>query len=680
MTEPAPTDDLPVMRIDSARLESWTRLATEISLIVKDARKDMGRKAFSEAEEKALDHDQSELSAIEPSVRPLTPDETQQWRQRGQHDAEQRTTTDAAAEHGLRVRVGPMSNQRWAMDADIHRLDPDGRPIGDPVTSVTVSCATEKTAREVADELLSTGADPDAVTRIATHTTDRAARQAAAAPEVTESVPARMTRTREAIRAVWRPELAERVLASSGFDALATRLHQLEERGATMTDVLGRLSQRSLLAPTVRDPARLAAWMCDSLLTVIDGEVITTPTQTPTTAQTTAQTTASATPRPSPSPRPSPRPRPRDAGDGSPAGAAAQEAAPPAGSVERDWQRAVAEDTVWPALRAALPEQLCHTLRGSPGYERLVTDLAAKTGAGWSPQELLARLPTEKISQADDPARYLSGVLANRAQHSPPPRTGVNKHAMATVVREAFPPELATQVLRCPAWPALANRMAHAEATIRPGDPSLTEMLRAMPADPIGAARKPAAYTAELLHRHVAARHGEPLPPRASAHPGTTARPLDPASAIDRIALDDAAPVTDQQPQTSLDEAGKVGPESGAAAHRQAADDATRDADRDERGAGYERSDPDAALGNRVGVGGYDAVGLATLDDNLAAGARATAAEETDAAVAAVLRAETLLTPPSNTTAGQQPRQPRGDIQPVRVPAQTLTQGRKRSR
>lgn len=676
MTEPAPTDDLPVMRIDSARLESWTRLATEISLIVKEARKEMGRKAFSEAEQNALDHDRSELSAIEPSVRPLTPEETLQWRQRGHHDAEQRTTTDPSAEHGLRVRVGPMPNQRWAMDADIHRLDPDGRPIGDPVASVIVSCATEQTAREVADELLSTGADPDAVTRIATHTTDRAARQAAAAPEVTESVPARTTRTREAIRAAWRPELAERVLASSGFDALATRLHQLEERGATMTDVLGRLSQRSLLAPTVRDPARLAAWMCDSLLTVIDGEVITTPTQTSTTAQTTAQTPASATPRPSPSPRPSPRPRPRDAGDGSPA----QAAAPPAGSVERDWQQAVAEDTVWPALRAALPEQLCHTLRSSPGYERLVTDLAAKTGAGWSPQELLARLPTEKISQADDPARYLTAVLANRAQHSPPPRTGVDKHAMATVVREAFPPELATQVLRCPAWPALANRMAHAEATIRPGDPSLTEMLRAMPADPIGAARKPAAYTAELLHRHVLARHGEPDQPRASAHSATAARPLDPSSAIDRIALDDAGPVTGQQTATSLGGAGRVGAELGAAAHRQAADDATRDADRDERGAGYERSDPDAAVGHGVGGRGHDAVGLAALDDNLAAGARATAAEETDAAVAAVLRAETLLTPPSNAGVAQQPRQPGGDIQPVRVPAQTLTQGRKRGR
>jgi hypothetical protein len=95
------------MRIDSARLESWARLLSGVSLLAQESRKTMGRLRFSDAEELALDHDQSERSATEAAVRPLTPEETLEWRAQGQHSAEQRTTTDPAAEHGLRVRVGP---------------------------------------------------------------------------------------------------------------------------------------------------------------------------------------------------------------------------------------------------------------------------------------------------------------------------------------------------------------------------------------------------------------------------------------------------------------------------------------------------------------------------------------------------------------------------------------------
>ena len=527
MTQPEPADDLPVMRIDNTRLESWARHLVTASGLVREVREQLGRRRFSDAEETALDHDQTARSATAATVRPLTDTETRQWQTEAAR-AEQHTATDPAADRGLRVRVGPIADGRWAMDADIHRLSPDGHPVGDPLAAVAISCATEHTARELADELLTAGPDLDAVARIAAHSSARAARQAAAAGEVREPAAARLTRTREAIRHAWRPELAERVLASEAFPALAARLHQLEERGATMPEVLGRLSQPSLLGPKVRDPAKLAVWMCDNLLTVIDGELLADPEP--------------ARPTPTPRPRQSPAPSPGGAAPTAPTTADTTETGPPEGAVERDWRRAIAEDTVWPALRAALPEPLCHTLRGSRGYDPLVDALTAKHDTGWSLDALLAQLPTEKISQADDPARYLAGVLQRRARQSAPPRSGVDKMAMSRMVRDGLPPELAEQVLHCAAWPALAKRMAHAQTTIRRGDPSVTEMLRRLPHAAISNARTPAAYTAQLLTRNLAARHGQRPAPRTAHEPGTPppVGELDPSSAIDRIALDDA--------------------------------------------------------------------------------------------------------------------------------------------
>ena len=59
--------------------------------------------------------------------------------------------------------------------------------------------------------------------------------------------------------------LAEAVLASPAFPALAWRLHELAERGYAFTDVLGRIDPDRLIGGTVRDPAALAEWFVEQM-------------------------------------------------------------------------------------------------------------------------------------------------------------------------------------------------------------------------------------------------------------------------------------------------------------------------------------------------------------------------------------------------------------------------------
>ncbi len=599
MSEPPTMDDLPVMAFDRGQIEGCARQLAFAANLIAEARKHLGTGPLSESEAAARDHDQLQRSATEPAVRLMHPSETLNWLGQGNAQAEQRTA--ATADRELRIRIGGLDNGRWAVDAQIYHRNEHGAV---PSDTAVMSCATEQHARELGDELLAAGPEPAVLARLTEHAIHRAQRQATAAAAVHEPAHARLTRTRQEIRNAWRPDLAERVISSTAFPAFAERLHQLEEHGTAMPDVLARLSQGALSGTSVRDPARLACWMCDNLLTVVDGEVI-TPHQ--------------------PQRRPSPRPTTDAAAEGASAGTRA-------GEVDQSWLRAIEEDTVWPALRAALPEPLCQRLRGSDGYDTLVNELAGKTTTGWSLDALLAHLPAELISRAADPARYLSAVVDQRARRNPPERTGADKVAMAVAVREAMPPDLAQRVLDCPAWPALANRMAHTEATARRGEPPLAQLLAQMPLDAIGDARKPAAYTAQLLTRHVAARRGE-RPPTSPSAPDRDS-PLDATSAVDRVALEDSAP-------TQI-----LGPDPGAAAsHLHAAEQDAAMAGDAERDAGYERTESADHRFTRASEAAAE--GLARIDDNLAAGYRADAAEQLGSAAAAALRAQVVLTPPS---------------------------------
>src|SRR5215213_9130904 len=107
------------------------------------------------------------------------------------------------------------------------------------------------------------------IDRLHAFATLSARRAAAAADDLTEPDPDRLARTASAVRQVWAgpryTALAEAIVASPAFPALAWRLHELEERGYAFTDVLGRIDPDRLMGPNVRDPAALAEWFVEQM-------------------------------------------------------------------------------------------------------------------------------------------------------------------------------------------------------------------------------------------------------------------------------------------------------------------------------------------------------------------------------------------------------------------------------
>ena len=104
-----------------------------------------------------------------------------------------------------------------------------------------------------------------------------AQRAAAAAGDLTEPDHVRHARAVAAVREVWSgprlAPLAETVVNSGAFGALAWRLHELEQRGYRYTDVLRRIDAARLVGRTVVDPAALAEYFVEQMsanLHVID--------------------------------------------------------------------------------------------------------------------------------------------------------------------------------------------------------------------------------------------------------------------------------------------------------------------------------------------------------------------------------------------------------------------------
>ena len=181
------------------------------------------------------------------------------------------------------------------------------------------SCADTATAVELADDLLVGG--PEQVDRLHAFATLSARRAAAAANDVAEPEPARLARTAAAVRQVWTgpryTALAEAVVASPAFPALAWRLHELAERGYAFTDVLGRIDPDRLIGGTVRDPAALAEWFVEQMAP--DLRVINLDPDDPATVDPAAGAarTAGGTPTAGPAPTPHPTTTPAGTSAGS---------------------------------------------------------------------------------------------------------------------------------------------------------------------------------------------------------------------------------------------------------------------------------------------------------------------------------------------------------------------------
>ena len=456
----------------------------------------------------------------------------------------------------MTVWIGPLDGGRTALLAS---AGPPGSTT--PTATAAASCADTATAVEVADDLLAGG--PEQVDRLHAFATLSARRAAAAAHDVAEPEPARLARTAAAVRQVWTgpryTALAEAVVASPAFPALAWRLHELAERGYAFTDVLGRIDPDRLIGGTVRDPAALAEWFVEQMAP--DLRVINLDADDPATVDPAAgdARTAGGTPTAGPAPTPHPTTTPAGTSAGSTAANPADPADATRGATRTgrpsaprvDAAAAAAQDAVvQPLLTAAYPAELVQRLQHSRGYPRLRAQLHQLHEQGRPVAKTLADLPAARLEAARDPASYLSAVVHRHPLTAPLRPTGPDRAAMADLVRTAMPDTVADKVVACRAWPALARRLG---AWTDEGLP-VADLLAGLPAGRVFQARTPAAYTAHLMDLKVAAHrtgaraeHGartrvdtasRPSPAEASA--GRSAGPVAAADAADTRGSDAA--------------------------------------------------------------------------------------------------------------------------------------------
>jgi hypothetical protein len=294
--------------------------------------------------------------------------------------------------------------------------------------------------------------------------------------------------------------------------------------------------------------------------------------------------------------------------------------------------------------------------------------------------EILARGEPEAVHRLAGHIQLGEQVAAQhaQAQASAPP---VDRDAMATHLRSAWPAEAAAAALSCRAWPTLAERLTAAQHDGH----DLTRLLGGMNTSRVPTARKPAAFASWMLDQATTrgVKEGGHVPPpeqtSASRHPdhgeiGAWVDQLDPASMIDRVGalgvigycgtgvdirlvsrfpdlLDDAA---HEEGKAAAAEGLAAERERSAAAHQATVDDPSTP----------QREDLDGAA-------------LAGRDLHDAAAARATAAESHGAANAAVARANVTLTAPGPATTAQTAGQvtPPPHPQPV-TPTRTLRRTR----
>ncbi|MCF7547218.1 hypothetical protein [Pseudonocardia sp. WMMC193] len=638
MTELA--HEAPTLTWGREQTQAWTQAVLSLGSLLRQRREATGRMAWSDAEDSARQHERV-LRAAEPPVRSMTPHERELFDTRRSDEAADDVVTRVvdADDWSVTVTLGRLPDENgWGLVAH-------GRSNGGTDTcSTQVRCADESTATKLGEQLLQEG--PQKIERLNGFAEHTAARARAASTEVRETEPQRLARTAATVRQLWPRELAERVIGPTtdqrnrgerwnpAFGALAWRLHEMEERGFAMADVLRRVDHTRLMENEVRNPAALAEFFIEEMMPGL--QVINLDSE---------QFAA----------------RPRSPG------VSRDSASPSADIVEQ-------EQTVGPFLAEALPGELLERLRRGQGYDGLRQRLFEQHEKGRPVAELLAGLPIDRISAADKPAQYLKAVLDRRIGDGKPPRTGSDRNAQAEFLRAHLGHAAADRIISGSAWPGLAKRLEAWRGDQIP----VGSLIEQLPEGRVAAARNPAAYATTLLttkvrsHRASAAREKDTSTSRTDGPRGeqrtgdpATASPtdvveqatpqqsselppaeeLDPRSPVDRVGLDVVAvgrhPSPEQRARSTE-----------AAGHRAAAEAATGRAEEHERLAAAHR-EPSAGQPGQPEEREHD--GAALIEDNLAAGERAIAASERGAEAAAATRAEVTYTPPASdlSQAGQ---------------------------
>ena len=518
--------EVPTLGLGAEQRQMWTQAVMTMAYGVRERRHALGRVAWSDEQAAERTHERTARIA-DPAVRAMSVDEWTEAvdrRQRGQGGERHTESGDG----WVTVWIGPVVGGRTALLAS---AGPTGSST--PTATAAVSCADTAAAVEVADDLLAGG--PDQVDRMHAFATLSARRAAAAADDVAEPEPARLARTAAVVRRVWTgpryTALAEAVVASPAFPALAWRLHELAERGYAFTDVLGRLDPDRLMGGKVRDPAALAEWFVEQMAP--DLRVINLDPNDPATVDPATVDPAAGAARPAGGiPTAAPASHPTAPASGAATGTAASDPADPARGATRTGRpsaprvnpvvAAAEEAVVAPLLTAAYPAELVQRLQHSRGYPRLRVQLHRLHQQGRPVTRTLADLPAARLEAARDPASYLSAAVHRHPLTAPLRPTGPDRAAMADLVRTAMPDTVADKVVDCRAWPALARRLG---AWTDEGLP-VADLLAGLPAGRVFQARTPAAYTAHLMDLKVAAhRTGARAEHRARTRADTASRP-----------------------------------------------------------------------------------------------------------------------------------------------------------
>ena len=368
--------EVPTLGLGAEQRQMWTQAVMTMAYGVRERRHALGQVAWSD--ERTAERTQERTERIaDPTVRAMSVDEWTEAvdrRQRGQGGERHTHSGDG----WVTVWSGPLHD--GGRTALLAAAGPPGSTT--PTATAAVSCADTATATEVADDLLAGG--PEHLDRLHAFATLSARRAAAAAADVAEPEPARLARTAAAVRQVWTgpryTALAEAVVASPAFPALAWRLHELAERGYAVADVLGRIDPDRLRGGTVRDPAALAEWFVERMAP--DLRVINLDADDPATVDPAAG--AARTAGGAPSAGPAPTPHPTTPAAGTTTGAGTPDPADPADAARGatrtgrpsaprvDTAAAAAQEAVVaPLLVAAYPPELVQRLQHSRGYPRL---------------------------------------------------------------------------------------------------------------------------------------------------------------------------------------------------------------------------------------------------------------------------------------------------------------------
>ncbi len=360
-----PVDEPPVVGLDRTHTQTYAQAVMALGWLLRDRRQQRGKRAWSEAEDAALAHDEAEDLLRHPPVRQVTPAEAREttgW-------ADSRSVTNQEDE--LEVRIRPTEAGRWVLEAEIVPLQP---ATSTDTMRLQVSCDTEARARDLAAELAAAGPDRDLLARLTGHTQRTDQRRRAARHDTVQDHEQWLRTVAEAAQEAWSPEIAEAVSGSAAFGILAQHVQTLADRGYAPADVLRRIPEADLARPTTRDAGALAGWFAANLtdqLVVVEADPSHTPDATPS-----QRPGAGAT---GPVLRDIPR---------------------------QDVDRAAAEELV----RTAAPD-VAEQLVGCRAWPTLARTIHDGIQAGQPVERMLASFPHEAIARARKPAAYATRLL-----------------------------------------------------------------------------------------------------------------------------------------------------------------------------------------------------------------------------------------------------------------------------